>query len=280
MDAAAYVVGVDLGQSRDPTAIAVVRAVGDPFVGEQIFQCGHLERLPLNTPYPAIVRHVVGLLEKLPKGTELVIDFTGVGRPVYDLFQVAGAEPVGVLITAGTAESGDGRIFSVPKINLVSGVQALLHEERLKIHKDLPEAPVLVSELQNFRVDFTASGHMTFNARSGAHDDLVLALSIAVWRAKRAGGSPLLSYYRAQVAQAKNEGAASVVESKPDPLPWRGTRRQVEDDANELTQLYLDTLNGVEMSGDLCASCGQSLGATKISDGVNRWHPDCPPPRG
>src|SRR5438874_2351907 len=156
-----YVIGLDLGQSRDPTAIAVVRTLPrfgeagrDRFLedGAEVYQCGHLERLPLGTPYPAIIRHVAGLLDRLPGGTELVIDFTGVGRPVFDMFEMAGIDPIGVLITGGTAESGDGRIYSVPKINLVSGLQALLHEERLKIHRDLPEALALVAELQDFRI--------------------------------------------------------------------------------------------------------------------------------
>jgi hypothetical protein len=44
-----------------------------------IFRCGHLERLPLGTSYPGIVAHVARLLVKLPAGTELVIDYTGVG---------------------------------------------------------------------------------------------------------------------------------------------------------------------------------------------------------
>jgi len=45
----------------------------------------------------------------------------------------------------------------------------------------------VVHELQDFRMDFTAAGHLTFNARSGKHDDLVLALAIAVWRAHGGG---------------------------------------------------------------------------------------------
>ena len=36
-----------------------------------IFQVGHLERVPLGTPYPGIVAHVGRLLEKLPAGTDL-----------------------------------------------------------------------------------------------------------------------------------------------------------------------------------------------------------------
>jgi hypothetical protein len=53
----------------------------------------------------------------------------------------------------------------------------------LKIHADLPDATALVGELQSFKADFTDTGYIKFNARSGAHDDLVLALGVALWRA-------------------------------------------------------------------------------------------------
>jgi hypothetical protein len=72
---------------------------------------------------------------------------------------------------------------------LVSRLQALLHQGQLKIRRSLPEAGILVRELQDFRVEYTASGHLTFNARQGRHDDLVLALAIACWRAHGGGVS-------------------------------------------------------------------------------------------
>ena len=154
-----------------------------------IFEVGHLERLPLGTTYPAIVAHVGRLLTKLPGHPELVIDFTGVGRPVFDMFVCSGISPIGVLISGGTAETHDGPTCSVPKLTLVSRLQTLLHEERLKILRELAEAETLVRELQDFRVEFTAAGHLTFNARCGKHDDLVLALAIAVWRAHDGGNA-------------------------------------------------------------------------------------------
>jgi hypothetical protein len=152
-----------------------------------IFQVGHLERLPLGTSYPAIVAHVGRLLTKLPGHPELVIDFTGVGRPVFDMFVYSGTYPIGVVTTGGMTETRDGRICSVPKLDLVSRLQALLHEARLKILRELDEAETLVRELQDFRMEYTPAGHLTFNARSGKHDDLVLALAIAVWRANGDG---------------------------------------------------------------------------------------------
>jgi hypothetical protein len=166
-----------------------------------IFRCGFLERIPLGTSYVGVVHHVARLLHRLPAGTELVIDFGGVGRPVFDLFAAAGLAPTGLLITAGTAEAYDGGILHVAKLSLISRVQALLHEGRLKIHRNLAEAPTLVRELADFRVQYSAAGALTFGARVGKHDDLVLALAIACWRAHGAGpGHAMFELVRAQAA--------------------------------------------------------------------------------
>lgn len=62
----------------------------------------------------------------------------------------------------------------------MSKLQALLYSGDLRIANSLPDAAVLVCELQDFRVRFTEAGNATFNAREGAHDDLVLALALAV----------------------------------------------------------------------------------------------------
>jgi hypothetical protein len=179
-----YTVGVDLGQMQDYTALCVIRRVEEDG-HKPIFQVAHLSRLPLGTVYPAIVAHVAERMvsPQLRGKAELVLDISGVGRPVYDLFREYGLAPIGVSITGGSAITNAGNVWNVPKGHLISRIQALLHDGRLKIHKDLPDALALVSELQDFRVNFTETGYATFNARSGKHDDLVLALAIALWRA-------------------------------------------------------------------------------------------------
>ena len=42
-----------------------------------------------------------------------MIDFTRVGRPVFDMFVYSGISPAGILITGGTAETRDGPTCSV-----------------------------------------------------------------------------------------------------------------------------------------------------------------------
>jgi hypothetical protein len=183
MTSSRFFFGVDLGQSNDPSTIAVVERIGDQF------RCGHLERMPLGTSYPSVV-HRVGSLMAAPicaGNCELAIDATGVGRPVCDMFTHAGIPFIGVIITAGHAETiGSADCYrNVPKISLISHVQSLLHGGRLKIKKDLPEADTLINELKHFKVSYSSAGFMSFSARDGKHDDLVLALSVAVWCAQR-----------------------------------------------------------------------------------------------
>src|SRR5215217_5331627 len=100
-------------------------------------------------------------------------------------------------ITGGNEVTRDRDIWNVPKRDLAGAVQVALQSRRLKIAADLPDAQVLVAELQNFRVKISLAGHDSYGAgtgeewRVGAHDDLVLAVAIALWAAQRSRGATL-----------------------------------------------------------------------------------------
>ena len=147
------------------------------------------------------VAYVANLMARLRGESELVLDVTGVGKDVGDLFAVAGLAPIGVTITAGDAVTSEGLNYHMPKPNVVSRLQALLHNGQLKIHRGLADAPALVAELQSFRAEISASGFWRFGARSGKHDDLVLATAIALWRSHGDtcfSGWGTFEYYRQQ----------------------------------------------------------------------------------
>jgi len=63
----------------------------------------------------------------------------------------------------------------------VSRLRGMLHSGELNIAKDLNEAQALLWELQDFRATASDTGNWRFGARSGRHDDLVLALAIGCW---------------------------------------------------------------------------------------------------
>ncbi len=51
----------------------------------------------------------------------------------------------------------------------------------------MPVADALLGELAAFQEKITARGHDTYAAASGEHDDLVLAVALAVWFAEVRG---------------------------------------------------------------------------------------------
>jgi hypothetical protein len=220
----AFVAGLDLGQSADYSALTILEHTGPDdrsYVPNQHWNARHLQRWELQTPYPAIVRDVLAMLGQPPlagSDVTLAIDMTGVGRPVVDLFRVAARKPtagwpgmtivptpglaarlVPIQITGGNEVTRDGDIWNVPKRDLAGAVQVALQSGRLKIAAGLPDTQVLVAELQNFRVKISLAGHDSYGAgtgeewRVGAHDDLVLAVAIALWAAQRSRGATLVA---------------------------------------------------------------------------------------
>jgi hypothetical protein len=92
-----------------------------------------------------------------------------------------------VVITAGQGWRPVARSsWHVSKVELVSAIRAALESGRLKVPARLEHADTLKRELADFRVKVTPAANETFSAREGAHDDLVLAVSMPVclgnWR--------------------------------------------------------------------------------------------------
>jgi hypothetical protein len=212
--------GVDLGQRQDYTAICVVRRVEEQ--GRAYFEIGFLERLPLNTRYTDVAARTADIMRKLPPDARLILDSSGVGRAVADLFLAIGLSPVCCTITAGDSVTHDSGTndYRVPKLHLVSRIQTALHGGQLRINKNLPEAATLVDELAQFRATVSEAGAWKFSAREGRHDDLLLAAAVAVFWA--AGPATLQSwgvfeYYRQQFGSAS--GVDRELTALPAPLP-------------------------------------------------------------
>ena len=191
-----FIVGLDLGQSQDPTAIVTTERVAG--AGDARYDVPNIQRIRLGTSYPAIVRHVGRMIETFlamrPRvDIQLIVDGTGVGRPVVDLFTEAdfGCSVIPVSIHGGNVVGRDGIWLSVPKRDLVGTIRVLLETQRLRIAEADPLAAALTGELTNFRVTISKGGHDSYGAGpgiggddwrdGGKHDDLVLALALATW---------------------------------------------------------------------------------------------------
>jgi phage FluMu gp28-like protein len=180
-----FYIGVDLGQKQDHTAIAVVER-------REFLLVRHVERVALGTPYPLVVAHLREMVsrQELRGQCALVVDGTGLGGPVVEMLRGAGlgCEITAVTITGGERERKSGGLaVSVPKRDLIAGVQVALDNGDLRIARKLKELGSLVRELVDVRMTSgPGMGRVRISADGyGEHDDLVIALALACWRAKR-----------------------------------------------------------------------------------------------
>ena len=209
------VIGVDIGQKHDPTALAVVeRQERD---GEDHHVVRHLERLPLGTPYPAVAERLAAVVAGVKARTErqlrdmpvyagrptpfgeyreavgtvreerevrphvtLYVDATGVGQPVVDLLAVAGVKPTACYFTHGDRRTVEAGQVTIGKAWLVSRLQALLQTVRIHLPQT-DEARALARELQDYEIRVDQDANDKYGAfKVGTHDDLVTALGLAV----------------------------------------------------------------------------------------------------
>ena len=194
-----YFVGLDLGQSRDYSAIAVVERA-ELFLDEmdwvkferqraERFRVKLLRRVPLGTPYPDVVERVREVARRhcLAGRCRLVLDATGVGAPVLDMLRRAGLGcPIdGVILTGGDKERRVGGMWHVPKRDLVTGLRVMLEREELRLSKKVRATCDLDRELGAVESRVGRDGRESFGAwRAGEHDDLVMATALACWRAR------------------------------------------------------------------------------------------------
>lgn len=204
-----FYISADLAQVNDYTAITIIERViyqlteetgGCSWFGLPLtktiedtdeLHLRHIERPERGTPYPKIVERLKELCDSPQlkrKNKTIVIDITGVGRPVWDLMQDNGfrGQMNGILITGGNEVTRDNHIYHVPKRDLISALQVAFQNGELKIAAGLPEADILVKELTNFKVKINLNGHDQYEAwREGIHDDIVLSAAMGIWLASR-----------------------------------------------------------------------------------------------
>lgn len=182
--------GVDIGKRQDPAALIVTEEQDRNGIDHYAVRL--IERLPLETGYPEVSDRIVEVvrnledrsraLEPLRQGfpVETWIDATGVGLPVLDLVREAGVLARGVIFTGSDklTEHPD-RVVSMGKSYLVGRLQVLLQANRLHFPVT-SEAAALTRELQAYEISVNERAHASFNAPTGKHDDLVIALGLSV----------------------------------------------------------------------------------------------------
>lgn len=180
---ATYYIGVDLGKRNDHSAISVIEVARvvtgtrDPvhyeLPTEVRLTVRHVERIPLNTRYSAVVERIAWIVRHgaLVGPKSLVVDATGVGEPVVELIRKERlpCRLYPVILTGGESPHLHGGYYYVPRGHLLSRLEVGLTQGHLKICRDMPATPQLLSELLALRQ----------HTPSADHDDLVFATALA-----------------------------------------------------------------------------------------------------
>ena len=216
------IIGLDLGQAADFTALSVTEVQTDFARRTERYAVRALDRW-LPHRYQDVVARVAGILPKLiasvlvdpangagirtmRPNVSLVLDRTGVGRAVGDMFSAANL-PVDLQLVSihggdAVARDPDGSGWRVPKRDLAGVVAVALQNGTLEVADGIGHAATLKAELKNFRAKISASGHDSYGAgddwRQGNHDDLVLAVALSLWWGERGntrGGDAVAESY-------------------------------------------------------------------------------------
>jgi len=191
------IIGVDIGQKRDPSTIVVVQhryrkvkgTSGSGSRNDSHFTVRMIESLPIGTPYPEVANRIGEVWKGLKArpsshSARIYIDATGVGLPVVDLVRgyVSAYDTWAVLFTHGDqrTEHEEEKKIVLGKAFLVARLQVLLQAGRLHL-PDSPEAHRLAQELLDYEIRIDQDANDRYGAfKVGQHDDLVTALGLAV----------------------------------------------------------------------------------------------------
>ena len=155
--------GVDLGQKRDQSVVAVVRKSG-----KEVYLV-HLKRFGLGTPYGSVFGYLKLLNERIDTLHRILIDQTGVGEVFVEEILKSGL---------GNAR---GIMLSLPKKQEVMVyLRQMMEEKRVHIYYDVD----LINELNIERYEYTKTGQIQYSHPAGTHDDRLWAFALAVYASR------------------------------------------------------------------------------------------------
>lgn len=185
-----YSVCLDVGSEQDYSVFTILRRLenreGNPAADKPDYGLPHyglvyLEQMPLKTRYPDVYDRAEYILKSIHNDAHFLVDASGVGNPVVQAMQHLNPIPIVIVsgLTVNVRESGG---YNVPKRDIVTALQGVMHSRRLQIAKALPFQEQLKKQILGFKMKPRESGNVEFAAMSErTHDDVVMSLAINIW---------------------------------------------------------------------------------------------------
>ena len=206
-----FALALELGKASEGSAVALVERVEPPVSPGPVvvppvkshFEVKGLSRFAAGTEPGQITDSLVKLLSSDPVAEELqrtrlktsdgfvrtvhthfcwVVDQTAVGKPIVDMVleKLGGPNAYRVIFAGHHTETERDGVHYIPKQQLISEIEALLEQRRLKISDQHPLTPDLKNALLNYKERRSAPSASAIDPwREQAHDDLVFAVGLA-----------------------------------------------------------------------------------------------------
>ena len=150
-----YIFGIDLARTFDRTAI-----VGFDTHTNQMVYFKTLQ----NESWEQQKMAILSILTRY-NGAQAVVDATGVGDSFVEQLANSGANVYPFKITSNSV-----------KRNLIEKMAMFLENE----YVSYPDIAEVKEELDSFEYEVTANNHITYSSPQGKHDDIVLAMALAI----------------------------------------------------------------------------------------------------
>jgi hypothetical protein len=216
-------IGVDLAQRRDHSAVVLVESYRpEPETPTDWPPVRHdvrwATKFPLGMGFTEQVAAIKTIAEACgPLGhTIMVVDSTGLGAVVVEMLRSITAVSMRTVVFTGGESATKVSAFEhhVPKRDLLAAVGIVLEQERLGVPMSCPFRTDLLDEMLSIERSISERGHDSYAAAGQGHDDLTMALCLAVWWADRPDQgavwhqAALLRAARSPAAQRAAEQAA------------------------------------------------------------------------
>jgi phage terminase large subunit-like protein len=216
-----------------------------------------LEDLSCNKPPEGWAKDVVRAYHK-HKADRVVAEANFGGDMVRAVIQSVDAQVPVTMVVASRGKAVRAEPVSV------------LYEEKQDKVRHVGHFPRLEEQLLNFSTVGYEGEKSPDRADAWvwAVTDLIIAGSAGAW----------IEYYRQQAApDSRKTQAAADAQAKSDVRPWQAPVQPAAE-GGDLIEFYKRTYDeAMGIKPPTCKRCGKPMGATRVSDGVDVWHPECRP---
>ncbi len=200
-----WIISTDIAKSYDKTTIGIFQKCNDYQKDGRCvsYLLARDLKIEEQLPYMELGKYMCRLDSnaELHGNNDLVVDSTGVGEAVCDIFESMGLSPNRIIFTGGehasvrTASKGFGgfaprRTLNVPKNELIDTLKIALEQRRIRTVEGIAHEDDIVKQFAHFRQMLTRTGKITFNNDDPqVHDDIVVMYAMAAWYFLREEGA-------------------------------------------------------------------------------------------